>query len=40
MGNMTYYLGSDNNYYAKCMENAYDAYGENYTYSNGKPVQS
>ena len=32
MGGNTYYLGSDNNYYIKCTENAYDA---NYTYSDG-----
>ena len=35
MGGMTYYLGSDNNYYAKCTENAY---GNNYTYSDGTAV--
>ena len=35
MGSMTYYLGSDNNYYAKCTENAY---GNSYTYSNGDTV--
>ena len=35
MGGMTYYLGSDNNYYAKCTENAY---GSNYTYSDGTAV--
>ena len=36
MGSMTYYLGSDSNYYAKCTENAYP---HNYiTYSNGDTV--
>ena len=35
MGSMTYYLGSDNNYYAKCTENAYES---SYTYSNGDTV--
>ena len=35
MGSMTYYLGSDNNYYAKCTENAYQS---SYTYSNGGTV--
>ncbi len=35
MGSMTYYLGSDNNYYAKCRENAY---GTGYTYSDGTTV--
>jgi len=35
MGSMTYYLGSDNNYYAKCRENAY---GSDYTYSDGTTV--
>ena len=35
MGSMTYYLGSDNNYYAKCTENAcYNGY----KYSNGDSV--
>ncbi len=38
MGSMTYYLGSDGNYYAKCSENAYDAYDNNCTYSNGDTV--
>ena len=32
MGLYTYYLGSDNYYYAKCWENAYD---DSYTYSDG-----
>lgn len=32
MGLYTYYLGSDNNYYAKCWENAYN---DSYTYSDG-----
>ena len=32
MGLYTYYLGSDNNYYAKCWENAY---ADSYTYSDG-----
>ena len=35
MGLYTYYLGSDNNYYAKCWENAYD---DSYTYSDGTAV--
>lgn len=35
MGSMTYYLGSDNNYYAKCTENAY---ANSYTYSDGTTV--
>ena len=35
VGSQTYYLGSDNNYYARCTENAYFA---NCTYSNGEPV--
>lgn len=35
MGGMTYYLGSDNNYYAKCTENAK---ADNYTYSDGTTV--
>ncbi|MBR0487846.1 MAG: InlB B-repeat-containing protein [Treponema sp.] len=35
MGSMTYYLGSDNNYYAKCTENACD---NSYTYSDGTTV--
>ena len=35
MGSMTYYLGSDSNYYAKCTENAY---ADNYTYSDGTTV--
>lgn len=35
MGGMTYYLGSDSNYYAKCTENAYSS---SYTYSNGDTV--
>ena len=38
MGSMTYYLGSDNNYYAKCTENAYYAYLSSDTYSNGDTV--
>ena len=40
MGSMTYYLGSDSNYYAKCTENAYGgAYCRiDYTYSNGDTV--
>lgn len=35
MGIMTYYLGSDSNYYAKCWEKAYD---NRYTYSDGTAV--
>lgn len=35
MGFYTYYLGSDNNYYAKCYENAY---ANSYTYSDGTAV--
>ena len=35
MGSMTYYLGSDGNYYAKCTENACDT---GYTYSDGTTV--
>ena len=35
MGGLTYYLGSDGYWYAKCAENAYEA---NYTYSNGTTV--
>ena len=35
MGSMTYYLGSDSNYYAKCWENASD---DGYTYSDGTAV--
>lgn len=35
IGGNTYYLGSDNNYYAKCIENAYES---SYTYSDGTKV--
>ena len=35
MGSMTYYLGSDDNYYAKCTENAF---ANSYTYSDGTTV--
>ena len=35
MGGLTYYLGSDGYWYAKCAENAY---GASYTYSNGTTV--
>ena len=42
MGSMTYYLGSDGNYYAKCTENAYvsvSPYPPNYNiYSDGTTV--
>ncbi len=38
MGSMTYYLGSDSNYYAKCTENGYYAYLSSDTYSNGDTV--
>ena len=47
MGSMTYYLGSDSNYYAKCTENGfpqYDTYSDGrrvahyYTYSDGTTV--
>ena len=38
MGSMTYYLGSDSNYYAKCTENAYYTYLSSDTYSNGDTV--
>lgn len=37
MGYMTYYLGSDGNYYAKCKENGYP-YTNGKTYSNGYRV--
>ena len=37
MGGATYYLGNDKNYYAKCIENAYDS---SYTYSNGTAVNN
>ena len=37
MGEATYYLGSDKNYYAKCTEQAYDS---SYTYSNGTAVNN
>ena len=35
MGGLTYYLGSDGYWYAKCAENAYEA---SYTYSDGTTV--
>ena len=35
MGGFTYYKGSDDNWYAKCTENAYE---NNYTYSDGTTV--
>ena len=38
MGSMTYYLGSDSNYYAKCRENAYVTDYTDNTYSNGDTV--
>jgi len=47
MGSMTYYLGSDSNYYAKCTENGFPYYhtysdgtrvAHNYTYSDGTTV--
>lgn len=35
MGDFTYFKGSDDNWYVKCTENAYD---DNYTYSDGRTV--
>lgn len=35
MGDFTYFKGSDDNWYVKCTENAYD---DNYTYSDGSIV--
>ncbi len=38
MGYMTYYLGSDGNYYAKCTENGFYGFGTDISYSNGDHV--
>ena len=35
MGNFTYFVGSDDNYYVKCNENAYKS---GYTYSSGETI--